>query len=213
MMIHAYSEDYLNNAQKILGDMMDYAVNTYEFSPNQFYEMFLVSDVSMQFQTGNPTYVAGKTGCELVKEVIRKSGLLIPELKDEMYLDKSPEYWCGCALAYYQWYYGRTFSKIYRAVSMKEIRRMYEVYHEMDLVHFVERLDVLWNLCYPETNLKRIRNLSGLSQQQLADLSGVSVRQIQLFEQRQRDINQTRAIDILKLSRVLGCKNEDLLEI
>ena len=32
MMIHAYSEDYLNNAQKILGDMMDYAVNTYEFS-------------------------------------------------------------------------------------------------------------------------------------------------------------------------------------
>ena len=34
MMIHAYSEDYLNNAQKILGDMMDYAVNTYEFSPN-----------------------------------------------------------------------------------------------------------------------------------------------------------------------------------
>ena len=84
MMIHAYSEDYLNNAQKILGDMMDYAVNTYEFSPNQFYEMFLVSDVSMQFQTGNPTYVAGKTGCELVKEVIRKSGLLIPELEDEM---------------------------------------------------------------------------------------------------------------------------------
>ena len=47
-------------------------VNTYEFSPNQFYEMFLVSDVSMQFQTGNPTYVAGKTGCELVKEVLRK---------------------------------------------------------------------------------------------------------------------------------------------
>lgn len=109
MMIHAYSEDYLNNAQKILGDMMDYAVNTYEFSPNQFYEMFLVSDVSMQFQTGNPTYVAGKTGCELVKEVIRKSGLLIPELEDEMYLDKSPEYWCGWALAYYQWYTGRSF--------------------------------------------------------------------------------------------------------
>ena len=44
MMIRAYSEDYLNNAQKILGDMMDYAVNTYELSPNQFYEMFLVSD-------------------------------------------------------------------------------------------------------------------------------------------------------------------------
>ena len=48
---------------------MDYAVNTYEFSPNQFYEMFLGIGCSMQFQTGNPTYVAGKNGCELVKEV------------------------------------------------------------------------------------------------------------------------------------------------
>jgi len=213
MAIHAYSDDYLTSAQRILGDMLDFAVNTYDMDIDKFFEMFLVSDVSRQFETGNPTYVAGKTGCELVKEIIRDSGILMEDYPDEMYLDKSPEYWAGWALAYYQWYYGRTFSKIYRAVSMKEIQRMYEVYHEMDLVHFVERLDVLWNLCYPETNLKRIRNLSGLSQQQLADLSGVSVRQIQLFEQRQRDINQTRAIDILKLSRVLGCKNEDLLEI
>ena len=80
---------------------------------------------------------------------------------------------------------------------MTEIRNMYEVYHEMDLAHFV----------------KRIRDLAGLSQRELAELSGVSVRQIQLFEQRQRDINQTRAIDVLRLSRALGCKNEDLLEL
>ncbi len=100
-----------------------------------------------------------------------------------------------------------------RAVSMTEIRNMYEVYHEMDLAHFVERLDELWNQHYPETNLKRIRDLAGLSQRELAELSGVSVRQIQLFEQRQRDINQTRAIDVLRLSRALGCKNEDLLEL
>ena len=86
-------------------------------------------------------------------------------------------------------------------------------YHEMDLAHFVERLDELWNQHYPETNLKRIRDLAGLSQRELAELSGVSVRQIQLFEQRQRDINQTRAIDVLRLSRALGCKNEDLLEL
>ena len=164
MVIHAYSEDYLNHAQKILGDMMDYAVNTYEFSPNQFYEMFLVSDVSMQFQTGNPTYVAGKTGCELVKEVLRKSGLLIPELEDEMYLDKSPEYWCGWALAYYQWYTGRSFMKIYHAVSIEEILSMYPVYHEIDISKFVETINEKWDQYYVETNLKRLRMLAGLSQ-------------------------------------------------
>jgi len=209
MVIHAYSDDYLTSAQRILGDMLDFAVNTYDMDIDKFFEMFLVSNVSRQFEIGNPTYVAGKTGCELVKEVIRDSGLVMEEYPDEMYLDKSPEYWSGWALAYYQWYRGRTFSRIYRAVSMTEIRNMYEAYHEMDLAHFVERLDELWNQHYPETNLKRIRDLAGLSQRELAELSGVSVRQIQLFEQRQRDINQTRAIDVLRLSRALGCKNED----
>lgn len=154
MVIHAYSDDYLISAQRILGNMLDFAVNTYDMDIDKFFEMFLVSNVSRQFETGNPTYVAGKTGCELVKEVIRDSGLRMEECPDE-----------------------------------------------------------LWNQHYLETNLKRIRNLAGLSQRELADLSGVSVRQIQLFEQRQRDINQTRAIDVLRLSRVLGCRNEDLLEI
>ena len=62
--MHAYSEDYLLTAQRILGDMLDYAVNEYEFDPDEFYKMFLVSDVSRQFQEGNPTYIAGKNGCD-----------------------------------------------------------------------------------------------------------------------------------------------------
>ena len=169
MEMHAYSEDYLLTAQRILGDMLDYAVNEYEFDPDEFYKMFLVSDVSRQFQEGNPTYIAGKNGCEIVKEVIRSAGLIMEEIPDEMYLDKSPEYWVGWALAYYQY--------------------------------------------YTETNLKRLRKIAGLSQRELADLSGVALRQIQLFEQKKRNINHTRAIDVLKIGKVLGCKSEDLLEI
>lgn len=40
MEMHAYSEDYLLTAQRILGDMLDYAVNEYEFDPDEFYKMF-----------------------------------------------------------------------------------------------------------------------------------------------------------------------------
>lgn len=213
MVIHAYSDDYLASAQRILGDMLDYAVNTYEFEIDKFYEMFLVSEVSRQFERGNPTYVAGKTGCELVKEVIRDSGITWKEYPDEMYLDKSPEYWTGWILAYYQWYSGRSFYKIYKAVSMKEILRMYDAYHEMDTEQFINRMNEIWDKYYPETNLKRLRGLAGLSQRELSELSGVSIRQIQLFEQKQRDINQTRAIDVLRISRVLGCRSEELLEL
>ena len=55
--------------------------------------------------------------------------------------------------------------------------------------------------------------LAGLSPSELAKRRGVALRQIQLFEQRQRDINHTRAIDVLRLARELGCKSEELLEI
>ena len=100
MTMRAYSEDYLSMAQKVLGDMLDFAVNTCDFDIDQFFAMFLVSDVSVQFQEGNPTYLVGKTGCELVREVIKDAGLADIALPDEMYLDKSPEYWTGWSLAY-----------------------------------------------------------------------------------------------------------------
>ena len=213
MEMRAYSYDYLITAQRIMGDMLDFAVNTCDMDVDRYFVMFLVPDISVQFQNGNPTYIAGKTGCEIVKEVIEESGIQPVNVEDEMYLDKSPEYWTGWALAYYQWFTCRPFMKINAAVPIHRIVQMYDVYHEMDITHFVDTMNELWDQYYKETNLKRIRKISGLSQKELAELSGVPLRQIQLFEQRQRDINHTRAIDVVKMSRVLGCKVEDLLQI
>lgn len=213
MEMRAYLSDYVPYAQRILGDMLDFAVNTCDMDIDEYFELFTVSSVSTQFQNGNPTYIAGKTGCELVREVIVDAGMEPLSVDDEMYLDKSPEYWTGWALAYYQWYTCRTFIKIHKAVSLKQIVSMYSIYHEMDITHFIDTMNELWDNYYKETNLKRLRKLAGLSQRELSDLSGVPLRQIQLFEQRQRDINHTKAIDVVKFARVLGCKPEDLLQI
>ncbi len=43
--------------------------------------------------------------------------------------------------------------------------------------------------------------------------SGIPLRQIQLFEQKQRDINKTSADTLYRLSKALCCKMEDLLEL
>ncbi len=51
-----------------------------------------------------------------------------------------------------------------------------------------------------------------MSQSDLAAYSGVKLRQIQLFEQRQRNINKASAVTLLKLSRALSCRMEDLME-
>lgn len=212
MEIRAYDEVYLTQAQRILGDMMDFAVNSCDMDPDEYFRLFLVSSISTQFENGNPAYVSGKTGCEIVKEVIRESGCKEPEVEDVMYLDKSPEYWCGYALAYYQWYTARTFTSIHKAVSMRKIREMYPALHEADIMKFVDIMDERLDRYYVDTNLKRLRIQRGMSQRELAVSSGVSLRQIQLFEQKQRDINKTQAGNLFALSRILCCKMEELLE-
>ena len=63
-----------------------------------------------------------------------------------------------------------------------------------------------------ETNLKRIRTAKGYSQKQLAELSGVSLRSIQMYEQRQKDINKAQSDSLHRLAKALCCTMEDLLE-
>lgn len=181
--------------------------------PDEYFVRFIVSGIAAQFGSGNPKYVVGMTGCELVRAVMEQSGTpLSDDIADEMYLDKSPEYWAGWALCYYQWLTGHAFSHIHHAVPISEILGMYPALHEADITKFAGIMHEKMRAAYPETNLKRLRTLAGLSQSELARQSGVSLRQIQLFEQRQRDINRTQALNLLRLSRALFCRMEDLVE-
>lgn len=207
----AYDEDYVRLAQRIMGDMLDYAVNTLEYELGFFYQMFLVSGIARQFEIGNPMYVAGKNGCEVAREVISLSGLKEPEEEDLMYLDKSPEYWTGWALAYYQWKTGRSFREIDHVVRVDKICGMYGTFHEADIEKFV--LVIEEKIKEQETSrLRRLRSYAKLSQRQLAEKADVPVRQIQLFEQGERDINKTQGMTLVKLSRVLKCQPEKLLQ-
>lgn len=61
--------------------------------------------------------------------------------------------------------------------------------------------------------LKKYRTKASMTQSQLAEISGVSVRMIQYYEQGVKDINKASGETLYKLSRALGCKMEDLLEL
>lgn len=63
------------------------------------------------------------------------------------------------------------------------------------------------------TNLKRIRKSFGMSQTELAEISGVNPRIIQYYEQGYKDINKAQAITLYKLAQILRCNIEDLLEL
>ena len=53
-------------------------------------------------------------------------------------------------------------------------------------------LNSLYLKANPDTNLKRLRKAAGLSQNALAEVSGVPLRTIQQYEQRQKNINKAQ---------------------
>lgn len=67
--------------------------------------------------------------------------------------------------------------------------------------------------------LKEYRTAAGLSQSQLAKASGVSVRNIQEYEQGKKDINKAQALTVYKIAQALTKHGDsvvlvhDLLEI
>ena len=212
MATRAYAEDYVIGAQRVLGDAVDFAVMSLSLEPDVFGKAFAVSDVSKQFGSGNPRYVAGMNGCELARQVLEETHTPFRDVQDALFVDKGPEYWTGWALAFYQWYSGYDFMDILTVVPMGKIMAMYPTYHEMDIMQFTDRMDEKMRAAYPQTKLRIRRENCGLSQSELAVDSGVPLRQIQLFEQRQRDINKTAAETLLQLSKALYCNMEDLME-
>ena len=62
------------------------------------------------------------------------------------------------------------------------------------------------------SNLKEIREKCGLTQKQLAEQSGVSIRMIQHYEQGFKDIKKAQATTVHSLSKVLQCDIGELLD-
>ena len=210
--MNAYDKDYLYHSQKNFGHMVDFAVNTCGYDIDEFFNMFLASNVCKQFENGNPAYIAGKTGCELVRLII--SEIRNKEIKEDnaMYLDKSPEYWLGWALCYYVWLKNCKFGYVLSAVPAGNMIGMYDTMHEADISKFVSVLDGRLKSFYAQTALTRFRVLSGLSQSELAERSGINVRIIQAYEQKARDINKAQLVTVASLAKALDCDVLDLLE-
>ena len=211
-MTHAYNESYLSSAKDRLSSFFDYAINDCKLKPDWVTSLFINTGYAEQFERGNPAYIAGMSGIEFAQAIIEKAygKRDFPEPTSNEYY--SPEYWAGWALAEYQWFTGRRFKDIFERIPLTKIISMYTVYHEMDITNFIDTMEEFYNAAQGDCKLKRIRESRGLSQTELAEQSGINVRNIQMYEQRANDIDKAQAHTLYKLSRVLGCSVEDLLE-
>lgn len=211
-MIHAYDKVYLDKARTALGRMLDFAVYDLKYDIAEFFDLFIKSGVAERFETGDFAVIAGMSGVELAYEVLEQSGVESERIKPNYTANRSEEFWAGWALAYYQWETSMSFAEIVRYVPIRDIIALYLPYHEMDIRQFVDKTNAMYRAAKPETNLKLLRQNVGLSQRELADLSGVPVRTIQQYEQRQKNINKAQAEYLVMLAKVLCCKVDELIE-
>ena len=208
-MIRAYDEVYLQPAQDNMAFMLDYAVNDAGFTIEDFFRLFIGSRFARRFEAGDYMYITGMSGIELAGRILEAAGMAYRIREPRIRFHRTEEHWAGWILAYYQWWSALTFREIEEAIGITGIRDMYHPYHEMDIMQAIERID---SICRKETRLKNMRICQGLSQSQLARASGVPVRTIQQYEQRERDINRAQAASVAALAAALGTESAYLLE-
>lgn len=214
-MIYAYDKNMVDSAQSLLGSMLDYSVYGLKYSVSDFYQLFLDSNYARGIEKGNSKIIMGTSGTELCYDILGSMELdknNIEEFENHAIAGRSREYWTGWALAYYQWNTSFSFDEINSVSKVDDIIRMYPKYHEMDINHFVDKMNELYKEKYPDTRLKTMRKTVGISQRDLSEMTGIPLKTIQQYEQRQKDINHAKVDYLIKLSRAMSCDIELLIE-
>lgn len=211
-MARAYDIAYLEDTMTSVGAMLDYAVNACGEDLGMFYDRFLGSGIADMLFRAHPRYIAGCSGIELAETVARRTGK--PLAQADAFIDiGSPEYWTGWTLAYLTWYLNIDFRTLQeRGVAVDEVYRRYPALHEADLsksVHFAQKqLDASRDRMNP---LKTARENAGMTQRELAEASGASLRAIRAYEQGQLSLQNAESKTTVVLSRILGCKIQHLI--
>lgn len=212
--MNAYNELYLDDAMHNLADMLDYAICDLNYEPDEFFSWFINSGIASKFEKGNPKYITGMSGVELCEAVLKETNIASPDTPATNPAFKGKEYWAGWVLAYYQWYSGRRFEDIVsNGLTISKIMSMY-ILHEADESKFVEEAEKIINRnkANEKAKLHKIRKARGFTQKELSDASGVSLRMIQLYEQKQNDISKAQVNVVVSLAKALGCEVEDLID-
>ena len=237
-MIRAYDKMLLTKASEVLGRMLDFSVHSLHMSAAQMMELFMASGTASLFERGDIKMILGGSGVELAYDVLERSGVPYERTAPRHTISLSPEYWCGYTLACLQHQLGISFNELLRIVSEQELIADYTSKRSSLLqslpwnISENDKSAALLELgnsfvsdalklaasraagddTMRETALKKMRKQNGLSQSQLAKASGIPLRTIQQYEQRQKDINKARAEYLIMLAASLNCEPHLLLE-
>lgn len=221
-----------------MAHMLDFAVHDLRQDASAFFDLFAVSELADRYGRGDIRLITGTSGVELAYRVLETSGIIPDRVSYRYTSGRSREYWTGYAVGRYQMERSVSFSDIIKAVPVKEMIALCDGYRDSEIRLITESLSWKDTLTIPEhmneahyndfssrlstaitaahasqdTRLKTLRLRSGYSQSGLAAASGIPVRTIQQYEQRQKDISKAAFESIIKLAAAIGCEPSELIE-
>lgn len=208
-MIHAYDEIYVEGAMQRLGDMLEYACMDCGYDPDSFWKMFLDSGVARRFEIGDVSVIAGKSGPELVRDILYDIDHRLECPEPAWREDRSDLYWSGWVLAYFQWYENLPFSEIWNSISIRMLQKMYPTLHEADISKAVDTMEGMLKKIR-KNSVRNLRLVRGLTQQELADRAHMSVSQLQRIEYGERKVENLSLKTAIALAKALGINVEEL---
>lgn len=203
-MIHAYNKLYLDTVMHNLAALFDLAINIENIDSDTFADMFSNSIIARGIEEKSPDILAGKSAIEMLMIILNKN-----VENTEISSNRTPQYWAGWILAYAQWYLNKSFKDILNVMPFSTLISLYYPYHEANEMKVIEIIQKL----FPKTSsLKEMRRKRKLTQEQLSLLSGVNIRSIKSYEQKENDILKAQIETILMLAEALDCSIEELIK-
>ena len=202
-MIRAYSEEYLSTVYRNLGSLFDLAVYSEDMDLTDFSRLFASSKVARGIESGSPRFLAGMSPQDMFRDItMREPGPYRPpkETSDAM--------WTGSVIAYSQWHCGCRFRELFDSVPAERILSLYRTFRDDIMIAVTIVVDTL----HPVAVLKKLREERGMSQSELALISGVPIRSIRAYEQGSVDLCKAQGDTLYRMAKVLGCSVDDLIK-
>ncbi len=207
-----YDKCFLDYTMSNFGEAFDYASYAYNLSLDQFLQYFISSGYALRYEDGDINVILGMSGTELVLNVFYKLNIQEKIVKPNNSISFSKEFWAGWILCLFQYETQFPFSYIHSLLKMEDILNLYPTLHEASEQKCLDVLLTRFKNNIKCTRLQELRKKKGISQRELANISGVNLRTLQEYENRSKDINKASSQTLFYLSKALNVKIEDLIE-
>lgn len=197
-------------AIELIAEMFEYAKCHLHIGCDEFFDMLNKTHISDRLYNLDIIYIYGKSSIEIINDIYKAYDMKIKKFDKNRILKSDKYYWIGLVIASYCYGKKISFKEIGKRIKPSQVLKMYNTIHEAPHMKVIDEIDKILNK--QEPILKHIRQSKNISQSELSILSGVSLRSIQMYEQKKKNISKASFEIVKRLANSLSIKMEELYE-